>query len=38
MIVLVILCISILISIPLAKWHSEINGDEDPFVNWRKNK
>lgn len=36
MIVLIIVLVSILISIPLAKWHSEINGDDDPFVNWKK--
>jgi len=36
MVIAAILIVSILIAIPLAKWHSEIDGDDAPFINWRK--
>jgi hypothetical protein len=38
MVIASILIVSILIAIPLAKWTAEIYGDDDPFINWRKNK
>jgi hypothetical protein len=38
MVIALILIVSILIAIPLAKWHSEIDGDDAPFNNCRKNK
>jgi len=36
MVVLLIVLVSFLISIPLAKEMSEVYGDDDPFTNWRK--
>jgi hypothetical protein len=36
MVVLLIVLVSFLISIPLAKEMAEVYGDDDPFTNWRK--
>jgi len=38
MVVLLIVLVSFLISIPLAKEMAEVYGDDDPFTNWRKKR